>query len=175
MHQKLRGAPVIYLVGFMGCGKSTVGRLLAERLGWPFVDLDEEIERRSARPIAEMFDRDGEARFRELEHEALSEQLHLARHGLPRVLALGGGAFAEARNRESMGGEGASIWLDCRLETLWQRVSAESHRPLARDRGRFVALYQERLVFYRSADFTVAGEGSPQQIVESILGLPLFT
>ena len=175
MHIKLKGSPVIVLVGFMGCGKSTIGGLLATRLGWTFVDLDEEIERRSGVSIAQLFEREGEPRFRQLEHEALLAQLHLARQGRARVVALGGGAFAEARNREALELGGLSIWLDCPLDLLWQRVSAASHRPLARRQEDFERLYQERLAHYQRADFTVpAGAGPPGEVVEAVLKLPLF-
>ncbi|MBI3666870.1 MAG: shikimate kinase, partial [Acidobacteria bacterium] len=153
MHLKLKGAPLICLVGYMGCGKSTIGRLLAARLGWTFVDLDEEVERRSGLAIPVIFEQGGEKRFRELEHEALLEQLSLARRGRARVLALGGGAFVNPKNRHHMENDGISIWLDCPLARLRQRVEAESHRPLARDPEQFERLYQERLPYYRDADF----------------------
>lgn len=175
MHPKLRMAPVIYLVGFMGCGKSTVGRLLAERLGWTFADLDEEIQRRSGVSIAEIFEREGEARFREMESEALAEQLRLAQIGRARVIALGGGAFAESRNRDRIERDGVSIWLECPIEVLWQRVEAESHRPLAQDRGDFERLYRDRAPHYQCADFTVAAGADPAgALVDRILALPLF-
>ena len=175
MHPKLRMAPVIYLVGFMGCGKSTVGRLLAERLGWTFADLDEEIERRSGVSIAEIFERQGEARFREMESQALAEQLRLAQLGGARVIALGGGAFVEPRNRERISSDGVSIWLECPVEILWQRVEAESQRPLARDRGEFERLYRDRIPHYQGADFTVAAGADPAgTLVDRILALPLL-
>ncbi len=175
MHLKLKGCPLIVLVGFMGCGKSTIGRLLAERLGWTFVDLDEEIERRSGKAIAEIFDREGEPKFRNLEHEALLEEQRLARHGRARVVAVGGGAFAEARNREALDVSGVSIWLECPVKTLWDRVSGGSDRPLARRWEDFERLYQDRLPYYQKADFTVsAGSEAPAEIVDAILKLPLF-
>jgi shikimate kinase len=174
MHIKLKGSPVICLIGFMGCGKTTVGRLLGERLGWTFVDLDDEIERRAGVPILEIFEHEGEPRFRDIEHEALREQLTLAHKGQARVLALGGGAFVEPRNRDRLELGGLSIWLDCPLETLWERVSSFATRPLARDRRQFEHLYQERLPLYGLADFTIPGDRSPEQIVDTILKLPLF-
>ncbi|HYM12243.1 MAG TPA: shikimate kinase [Bryobacterales bacterium] len=174
MHLKLKGSPLIALVGFMGCGKSTAGRLLAERLGWQFVDLDEEIERRTGRAVPEIFEQEGEAQFRQLEHEAFVEQQRLARQGRARVVAMGGGAFVESRNRDQLEVTGLSIWLDCPLDELWLRVAKESHRPLARRREDFDRLYQQRLPHYRLADFTVAASDAPPRVVEAILKLPLF-
>ena len=174
MHIKLKGSPVISLIGFMGCGKTTAGRLLAERLGWPFIDLDDEIERRAGVSIFEIFEHEGEPRFRDLEHEALREQLTLAHRGQPRLLALGGGAFVEERNRDRLDLGGLSIWLDCPVETLWERVASFQTRPLARDRRQFERLYEERRPIYNLADFTIPAGGSPAEVVEAILKLPLF-
>jgi shikimate kinase len=175
MHLKLKGSPIICLVGFMGSGKSTVGRLLAERLGWTFVDLDEEIERQTGRTIAEIFAAEGEPRFRALEREALREQCSQAQHGRARVVALGGGAFAEADNRERLELGGVSIWLDCPVDRMWPRVEGQTHRPLARDRAQFEALYRRRLDSYRLADFTIpADTDRPEEILEAILKLHLF-
>ncbi len=175
MHLKLKDSPIIVLVGFMGCGKSTVGRLLAERLGWQFVDLDEEIERQAGSPIVEIFEREGERKFRELEHAALVEQLRLAQRGRARVLALGGGAFAESKNRERLEAGGVAIWLDCPVETLWERVSQGAGRPLARRREEFEQLYRERLPHYRLADYALRSYVlEPEAVVDAILQLPLF-
>lgn len=174
MHIKLKGTPGIYLVGFMGSGKTTVGRLLAERLGWDFVDLDDEIERRYGAPIAEMFEREGEPAFRNLEHEALSEQARLVRRGRPRVVALGGGAFAAERNREALATAGVTIWLECPEEVLWSRIAHEDHRPLARDRKSFANLLAEREPIYRQADFRVEAQTESDAIVAAILALGLL-
>jgi shikimate kinase len=175
MHYKLKNAPGIYLVGFMGCGKSTVGRLLAARLGWDFVDLDAEIERTAGSRISELFDTAGEAAFRLMERRALAVQANHARSGEPRVVALGGGAFAQANNRENLAEAGVSIWLDCPTEDLWRRASEMGDRPLARDKAAFEALHQERRQYYEEADFRVPVEGaSPEAVVEAILALSLL-
>lgn len=174
MHIKLKGTPGIYLVGFMGSGKSTVGRLLAQRLGWEFVDLDAEIEGRFGVPIFEIFEREGEPAFRDLEHEALSEQVRLVRRGKPRVVALGGGAFVADRNRDALTTAGVSIWLDGPLEVLWGRVSGEEHRPLARDRAAFQRLLKQRLPSYLQADFRVDAQPEAEEVVAAILALGLF-
>lgn len=174
MHIKLKGTPGIYLVGFMGSGKSTVGPLLAQRLGWEFVDLDAEIEGRFGIPISEIFEREGEPAFRDLEHDALREQVRLVRRGKPRVVALGGGAFVADRNRDELTTAGVSIWLDCPSEALWQRVSGEKHRPLARDRAAFERLFEQRHASYLPADFRVEAQGTADEVVAAILALGLF-
>jgi shikimate kinase len=175
MHYKLKNSPAIFLVGFMGSGKSTAGRLLAARLGWEFIDLDAEIERVAGVKISEVFDTAGEVAFRVLEHRAVALQVSQARSGEPRVVALGGGAFAQANNREILAGAGVSIWLDCPAEELWQRVGEMGDRPLARDKAAFEALHQERRQHYEKADFRVPVQGaSPEAVVEAILDLALF-
>jgi shikimate kinase len=175
MHYKLKTSPGIYLVGFMGCGKSTVGRQLAARLGWDFVDLDAAIEQSAGAKINEVFEKAGEAAFRVMEHRALAVETNHARCGEARVVALGGGAFAQARNRENLAGAGVSIWLDCPVEELWQRVSEMGDRPLARDKAAFEALHRQRRQDYEKADFRVAVEGAiPEAVVDAILALSLF-
>jgi len=175
MHYKLKNSPGVYLVGFMGCGKSTVGRRLAARLGWDFVDLDTEIEQSAGATIKEVFATAGEAVFRVMEHRALAAQASHARSGEPRVVALGGGAFAQANNREYLAETGVSIWLDCPVEELWQRVSGMGDRPLARDKAAFEALHRERRQHYEKADFRVPVEGaSADEVVDAILALSIF-
>ena len=172
MHVRLKSTPGIYLAGFMGCGKTTVGRKLAERLAWDFADLDDEIERRAGSEISEIFSRYGEHTFRAIERDALTEQARLVRNGRARVVALGGGTFADERNRDTMRQAGLSLWLDVPLEQLWARVSGYDHRPLARDRAAFENLYEKRLEEYAKADFTVAaGAGDPDRIVDDVLAL----
>lgn len=171
MDAKSKQKTGIFLVGFMGSGKSTVGQLLAERLGWEFVDLDDEIARRQGVTISEIFEQSGEPFFRDLEHRALVEQAELVAAGRPRVVALGGGTFAVARNREQVESAGVSVWLDCPVTELWARVSGHDHRPLAQDRARFEALYEERRPAYGRADFRMDGTRSAQQIVDTILSL----
>jgi shikimate kinase len=174
MNIRLKRTPGIYLVGFMGCGKTTVGRLLAGRLGWQFVDVDDDIEARAHTTISRIFEMCGEAEFRRIESEAIRRRVVDIGCGVATVLALGGGAFAQETNRELIAGNGVSVWLDCPFEILKRRVEAESHRPLARDPERFAALYKERLEFYGMADYRIdAGEGDPAKTVEAVLALPL--
>ena len=159
----------IFLTGFMGCGKSTVGKLLAEHLGWEFVDLDERIEALAGKPIARIFSENGEDEFRRLEHETLVEQARLARDGNPRAAALGGGAFTFERNRRAISAAGVSIWLDAPVETLWERVRGEQHRPLASDPEKFRALYAARRNSYAQADRRADATAAPEHIVNEIL------
>ena len=167
-----RAAQGIMLLGFMGSGKSTVGQMLAARLDRPFVDLDERIERKAGRPIAEIFRKQGEPAFRALETRELSELLGEMQTTPGAVVALGGGTFAQPGNRlllDTFGG--LTVFLDCPLEELEHRCRNYTHRPLAQDAQAFRALYQERQASYRLADATVDAGRSPEQITESILGM----
>jgi shikimate kinase len=172
---KLKRTPGIYLVGFMACGKSTIGRLLADTLGWSFADIDEEIERRTQRTITEIFDLEGEEAFRRIEQEAIAARVRSIESGRPTVVALGGGAFARPENYELVTANGVSIWLDCPLETLLRRIAGDTTRPLARDLERFRQLYEARLPAYQRADFRVSiTSDDPLAVVNQILKLPIF-
>jgi shikimate kinase len=174
MDLRLKRTPGLYLVGFMGCGKSTVGRLVADALGWRFVDMDEDIEEQEHSTIAEIFEQRGEREFRRLEADAIRFRVAAVERGFPTVLALGGGAFVEPANYELLSVNGVSIWLDCPLDTLRARVERATHRPLARDPREFAALYEKRRPFYSRADYRVNADDSPPLIAETILSLPIF-
>jgi shikimate kinase len=175
MNTRLIRTPCIYLVGFMGCGKTTVGTLLADELGWSFADLDEDIELASGRRIPEIFESAGESEFRRLEHEALRCRVRAVQSGKATVLSLGGGAFVEERNCVVVSDNGISVWLDAPLELIRERIAAEDHRPLARDPARFETLYHARRPSYGKADYRVDVHGNdPREVVEAILDLPLF-
>lgn len=163
---------LIYLVGFMGAGKSSVGVMLAQQMGWPFIDLDTVIEAGQGSSIRQIFEQSGEPFFRRLEHAALAEVAGKA----PAVIALGGGTFVQKTNFDFIRQtRGATIWLDCSLEELWQRCSMMDNRPLFRDRQSFLKLYEQRLPYYRQAEFRIATGGrSPQEVVQEILQLGLF-
>ena len=167
---------LVWLLGFMGCGKSTVGRLLAKRLGWVFVDLDEELERRQGRTIAQIFAENGEPYFREIEQVLLQEIVETTERE-PTVVALGGGTFAQPRNLELIRSQGGiSIWLDCPVEELRRRCRGLENRPLFRDAASFRELYRQRLPFYQQADFRVdADRRDPQLVVEEILQCAVFS
>ncbi len=172
---KLKRTPGIYLVGFMGSGKSTIGRLLADRLGWHFVDLDAEIEAAHGATIVEIFETRGEPEFRRLEREAMRQRVRAIEAGRPTVLALGGGAIVAPENYALVENNGITIWLDCPFETVRRRVAPAAHRPLARDPEKFAELYEVRRGSYARADFRIPIEGDdPAVAVAAVLALPLF-
>jgi len=175
MNLKLKRTPGIYLVGFMGSGKSTIGRHLAHRLGWNFFDTDEEIEAAEKVSISEIFETRGEEEFRRIETTILRQHVGWIERGRPAVVALGGGAFARQQNREMLENNGITVWLDCPLDVVSRRVAIAAHRPLARDPEKFVALYQERRVSYQSADLQIVITGDDaEEAVDAILHHPLL-
>ena len=172
---KLKRTPGIYLVGFMGCGKSTVGRALADELGWSFFDLDNEIEDQAGSSVSDIFDRQGEPIFRALEASALAKRVKAVQAGHPQVIALGGGALMDDKNFELILNHGVVVWLDAPFEVIEKRVAAESHRPLARDPEKLRELFEARSPRYALADFRVeAPEEEAMATVRRILELPLF-
>jgi shikimate kinase len=172
---KLKRTPGIYLVGFMGCGKSTVGRALADELGWSFFDLDDEIESGAGSTISEIFDRQGEEIFRALEASALAKRVRAVQSGHPQVIALGGGALMSDKNFDLVSNHGVLVWLDAPFELIEKRVAAESHRPLARDPRKLRELFEIRSPRYALADYRVeAPDEEAVATVQRILKLPLF-
>ncbi len=172
---KLKRTPGIYLVGFMACGKTVIGRMLAESLGWKFVDIDDDIEAVEKVTIAEIFDTRGESEFRRLETDAVHKRVQAIEAGHPTVVALGGGAFSQTVNYELIRDNGISIWLDCPLSIIHRRVEACTLRPLARDPDKFDRLYYTRRESYARADFRIEILGDdPRPAVNAVLSLPLF-
>lgn len=172
---KLKRTPAIYLVGFMGCGKTTVGRALAAELGWFFFDLDQEIEQRAGASIADIFDTQGEPAFRRMENAALHERVRSVQSGRPQVISLGGGAFLIEENFDLVSNHGVTIWMDCPLALIEQRIAGQSHRPLARDPESLRALFDARRNGYARAHYRieVAGDDAAEAVA-NILKLPLF-
>ena len=159
-------ADKIYLVGFMGVGKSSVARALGKRLDWKVEDIDARIERTERRDIPTIFRDAGEPYFRAREREALIQLL--PERGA--VVASGGGTFVDPANRELMLRDGVVIWLDAPLSTVLGRVPSDGRRPLATDRLAMEQLYNERLAAYCLAHFRVdAGRGSVEELVDLIV------
>jgi shikimate kinase len=159
-------AEKIYLVGFMGAGKTSVARALAKRLEWEAVDVDEVIERRERLPVADIFASRGEAYFRAVERSVLFEQIG-RRHV---VVATGGGTFADPQNRAAINSDGVSVWLDVPLDRLIERVPADGRRPLASDRTGFERLYHVRRTAYLQAHVRLdAGRASVDALVEQLV------
>jgi shikimate kinase len=158
----------IFLTGFMGCGKTTVGRRLAQRLGVGFVDLDEEIERRAGMTVRQIFEQQGEPVFRQMEAEALRGTLALP----DVVVALGGGTMAFETNAALIGANGLSVWINPAFATISSRIGGrgKADRPLFKDDVQALALYRERLPAYRRADVTmdVASYEGPEEIAARI-------
>lgn len=145
----------VVLIGMMGAGKSAVGAELARRLRVPSCDTDTEIERAAAATIPEIFARDGEDFFRARETEVLARVLR----GAPSVVSTGGGAWLRPENRALVAGAGVSVWLNCPLDLLWQRVRHKPTRPLLQTedpQGTLERLLAERTPFYALADIDVA-------------------
>ncbi|MDR3764582.1 MAG: shikimate kinase [Acidobacteriota bacterium] len=164
-------APLLVLIGFMGAGKSTVGRLLASRLGRPFFDLDNEIVRVHG-PIPEIFAAMGESGFRAIEHHQLDRLLPVMPR--PGVLALGGGAFLQPANRELLTQHGATvIFLDAPFELISARIShGAQQRPLARDPELLRCLYEQRRPVYQLADYAYPSTPEePGVLVNSLVRL----
>ena len=159
-------ADKVYLVGFMAAGKTTVARALAKRLGWQAVDIDELIEQRERLAVSQIFAKHGEAYFRALERQILSEQT--GRRHL--VVATGGGTFADVQNRAAINRDGVSVWLDVPLDRLIDRVPADGRRPLAADRAGFERLYHQRRAAYEQAHVRLdAGRASVDALVEQLV------
>ncbi len=148
----------VILIGFMGAGKSSVGRALAEQLGWTFEDLDERIERRERCKVREIFRESGEAKFRRAEHAALRELLSELSFGAERIVALGGGAFVQKRNASLLETSDVStVFLDAEVEELWRRCEQAQRqgmeRPLLGNLQSFRKLYETRKPHYLKASF----------------------
>jgi shikimate kinase len=155
----------VVLVGFMGAGKTTVGRELAALLGWEFRDLDEWIEQRAGATVADLFRDRGEPFFRDEERRAADAAAASARC----VVAAGGGAFAAPGTRETLRQGAFTVWLRCGLETVIARTSGDDRRPLARDRERMRRLFAEREPSYRLADLAVdTDHASPPEVARRI-------
>lgn len=163
----------MFLVGFMGAGKTCVGEALAAYLGWPFVDLDGRIEARQQRKIADIFHASGESEFRRLESEELQRVLGELEASMPAVVSLGGGTFVSPANATSLATCGYTVFLDAPVEELWQRAQATAGaRPLAISENHFRQLYAARRSRYMEADYCVlTGGRSVEEVAAEIATL----
>lgn len=163
----------VFLTGFMGSGKTTVGRLLSHRLELPFIDLDQEIERRAGMTVKEIFQQGGEPLFRRLEQDALAASVAVERES---VIATGGGTLTVDRNRRLLAESGVSVWLDPPFSVITERIGGlgRDDRPLFRDESQALALYRSRLPIYRRADLRLGIEpGEAPEEVAARLALLL--
>jgi len=158
-------ADKLYLVGFMGAGKTTVARAIGRNTGWRVEDVDQRIEAREHRSVAAIFSQQGEPYFRQLERRILGELLPL-RHV---VVATGGGTFVEADNRALMLADGAVAWLDLPLAHVIERVPADGRRPLAADRTQMEQLYARRQLAYAHAHVRIDATRPVAEIVSRLL------
>ncbi|HLG01555.1 MAG TPA: shikimate kinase [Acidimicrobiia bacterium] len=151
-----RGQPHLILVGMMGTGKSVVGRVCSEKLGWPFVDTDMVIEHEQGRTIAELFESEGEAAFRSLEAETISA---LMREPAPMVVACGGGAVLDANTRNLFKKAGFVVWLTATPADLAARIGRTSSRPLLVGRDATAVL----------ADLVTARRGAYEEVADVVV------
>ena len=158
----------IIIIGFMGCGKTTVAAAVARRLGCAMIDLDSFITDREGHTPAEIIVQDGEPSFREIETRALKVVLE---ENAARVIALGGGAWTIAANRALVAQHDClSVWLDAPFELCWERITASgTNRPMAPDRERAQALYDSRRWAYGLAQTridSISGKGLDEMVIE---------
>ncbi len=170
-HQKLAadiavglGARTLVMVGLMGCGKSSVGRRVASRLQLPFVDADDEIEKRAGQTIEDIFAEHGEAFFRDREKLVIASLLDQG----PMVLATGGGAFVEPETREIIKKTSISVWLKADLPILMRRVLRRGNRPLLKTKDPDAVmrdLIDKRYPIYAEADIIIESRDVPHEVI----------
>jgi shikimate kinase len=159
---------LIFLVGFMGAGKTTVGRALARHLDVAFFDLDEMIQQQTGKSITQIFSESGEVEFRRLETIAIRS----CRDHTNAVIALGGGTYVSELNRDVLREMGKTIWLNCPVELCLARIEGDQSRPLLSDQQKMKSLFESRLPTYILADFAVKTESrSTEEIASEIIKL----
>ena len=158
-------ADKLYLVGFMGAGKSSVARALSRRIGWRAEDIDERIEAREGRRVSEIFAQRGEPYFREVERAVLEELLPVRQV----IVAAGGGTFVDPTNRSTILADGAVAWLDVPLARVLDRVPQDGRRPLAADRVQMEQLFERRQLAYSQAHVRIDASRPLPEVVERLL------
>ena len=158
-------ADKLYLVGFMGAGKTSVARALGRRIGWRAEDIDARIEAREGRRVSAIFAQHGEPYFRQLERAVLQELLPVRQV----IVATGGGTFVEADNRALMLADGAVAWLDLPLAQVIARVPPDGRRPLASDRAQMELLFERRQLAYSEAHVRIDASRPLPEVVERLL------
>lgn len=157
----------IFLTGFMGAGKTTIGKLLGEYLQVPVIDTDEQIEKKMGQSIPKIFAEKGEAFFRKIESQCLQQ--------MPTkdvIITTGGGIVIKDENRQWMKENGIVIFLDCDLDVLYERIQQDSNRPLAnkKTKAEIIHLFQQRERFYKEADFQIVTTYlTPNEVVWKIV------
>jgi shikimate kinase len=163
-----RSRPLV-LIGLMGVGKSTVGRRLAKKIDWPFIDSDDEIEKAAGCSVADIFSMHGEPIFRDLEQKVIARLVS----DRPVVIATGGGAWMQPAVREGIKAHATSVWLRADLDVLVDRVNRRDHRPLLEtgDKRTILSkLMEERYPVYQHADLVVDSNSGPhERVVELVL------
>jgi shikimate kinase len=163
----------------MGAGKSSVGRALGQRLNWVFEDLDDRIQAREGRTVAEIFRESGESEFRRAEHAALQQVLEELRGGGARIVALGGGAFVQKENSALLkASKVPTVFLDAPVTELWQRCCTQAsetgvERPLLRSQEQFRKLYVARRRSYSKAALKIQTGGRPVDTITAELAKTL--
>lgn len=158
-------ADKLYLVGFMGAGKSSVARALGRRIGWRAEDIDHLIEAREGKRVADIFAQRGEAYFREVESAVLHNLVPVRQI----IVATGGGTFIDPGNRALMLGDGAVVWLDAPLARIIERVPQDGRRPLASDRAQMEQLFEHRRAAYSQAHIRFDASQPLPEIVERLM------
>ncbi len=156
----------IYLIGFMCSGKTTVGKLLSEKLGFEYIDIDEIIEKKEGMSIPEIFEKKGEKYFRKLEFETLKEISEKDNV----VVSTGGGLGSNREALNFMKEKGKVIWLNIDFQTFIERCSSSENRPLLKKSLKELKeLFDKRKEVYKNADIKVKGEKKPEEIVKEII------
>lgn len=163
----------VYLCGFMGCGKSTIGKILAQKLECVFFDMDDYIVEREGMKIPQIFAEKGEQYFRETETEAIRE---LAKHS--GVIACGGGAMLKKENAEIASSVGTVVYIDVPFEVCYSRISGDNNRPLVMNntKKQLEDIYKNRVNLYtRNSSLTINGDSSAEEIADKIISALIST